>query len=130
MLRSAKIFVAVVLGLPLLLVAKLRAEDWPQWRGPNRDGVCCETGLLQSFPAEGLRVRRRVPVVWEFVSPVAAQGRVFLHDSDLSDYPGKKRLHCWDETTGQETWSHIYEVAYEDWAFEPTQEIGPVPIPI
>lgn len=34
----------------------LHADDWPQWRRPNRDGVYGETGLLKSFPAEG-RVR-------------------------------------------------------------------------
>lgn len=29
------------------------AEDWPQWRGPNRDGVCRETGLLKAWPQDG-----------------------------------------------------------------------------
>ena len=130
MLWSSKTLVAGALVLSLLLPLVLRAEDWPQWRGPNRDGVCGEVGLLQSFPADGLKVRWRAPVGWGFASPVVAQGRVFLHDSDLSDYPGKERLHCWDETTGKVDWTHIYEVAYEDWAFEPTQEIGPVATPI
>ncbi len=30
-----------------------KSADWPQWRGPNRDGVCTETGLLRSWPEEG-----------------------------------------------------------------------------
>lgn len=30
-----------------------RAADWPQWRGPNRDGICSETGLLESWPEDG-----------------------------------------------------------------------------
>ena len=30
-----------------------RAGDWPQWRGPNRDGICSETGLLKSWPEDG-----------------------------------------------------------------------------
>lgn len=30
-----------------------RAEDWPEWRGPNRDGICSETGLLDSWPEGG-----------------------------------------------------------------------------
>ena len=34
----------------LLLPMGVRADDWPQWRGPNRDGVSAETGLLESFP--------------------------------------------------------------------------------
>jgi len=28
-----------------------QAADWPQWRGPNRDGAWNETGILKSFPA-------------------------------------------------------------------------------
>jgi outer membrane protein assembly factor BamB len=30
-----------------------RSADWPQWRGPNRDGVSAETGLLAEWPADG-----------------------------------------------------------------------------
>ena len=38
----------------VLLVAPMaRAADWPQWRGPNRDGISRETGLLKQWPAEG-----------------------------------------------------------------------------
>ncbi len=36
-----------------------RADDWPQWLGPNRDGVWRETGLLDHFPAGGPHVRWR-----------------------------------------------------------------------
>jgi outer membrane protein assembly factor BamB len=31
----------------------IRADDWPQWRGPNRDGISHETGLLKEWPKEG-----------------------------------------------------------------------------
>ena len=51
-----------------------RAEDWPQWRGPNRDGAWHETGLLETFPSVGLKVRWRVPVGWGFSTPVVAKG--------------------------------------------------------
>jgi hypothetical protein len=90
-----KMLLAAVLTLPLLLSA-VQAEDWPQWRGLNRDGVCDETDLLQSLPAEGLKVCWRVPVGWGFASPA------------------KERLHCLDETTGQAVWTQGYDVAYED----------------
>jgi outer membrane protein assembly factor BamB len=108
----------------------LGADDWPQWRGPNRDGVCCETGLLESFPAGGLKVRWRAPAGWGFSSPVVAQGRVFLADSVVVKPQAKERVRCFDETTGKVLWAHEYEVAYPDWAFDPTQEIGPVATPI
>lgn len=34
-------------------------SDWPQWRGPNRDGISTDTGLLKEWPKEG------PPLVWE-----------------------------------------------------------------
>ncbi len=127
---SPRTLLAAALTLSLLASVVLRADDWPQWRGPNRDGVCGETGLLESFPAGGLKVRWRVPVGWGFSSPVVAQGRVYLADSEVKKPKAKERLHCLDETTGTALWTHVYEVAYEDWAFNPTQEIGPVATPI
>ncbi|MBI3921462.1 MAG: PQQ-like beta-propeller repeat protein [Armatimonadetes bacterium] len=130
MLCFPKTLLSAALALPLLLPAAIRAEDWPQWRGPNRDGVCGETGLLESFPAEGLKVRWRVPVGWGFSSPVVAQGRVYLADSEVVKPKAMERVHCFEETTGKALWTHVYEVAYEDWAFDPKQEIGPVATPI
>jgi len=118
------------MALALAMPAALRADDWPQWRGPERDGAWRETGLLQAFPAEGLKVRWRAPVGWGFSSPVVAQSRVYLADSELTKPKAKERLHCWDETTGKVLWTHVYDVAYEDWAFDPAQEIGPVATPI
>src|SRR5579859_8142550 len=130
MLGSPKTLLASTLTLSLLASAVLRAEDWPQWRGPNRDGVWCETGILEAFPAPGLKVRWRAPVGWGFSSPVVAQGRVYLTDSEVVKPKAKERVHCFEETTGKAIWTHANEVAYEDWAFDPKQEVGPVATPI
>lgn len=50
-------------GLSWVLVItcalKAGADDWPQWRGPNADGVSRETGLLREWPPEG------PPIVWQ-----------------------------------------------------------------
>src|SRR5262245_38548063 len=119
MLSFPKRLLVISLTLPLLLSLGLRAEDWPQWRGPNRDGVCRETGLLTSFPARGLTVRWRAPAGWGFSSPVVAKGRVYLADSDVVKPKARERVRCFDETTGKALWTHVYEVAYYDWAFDP-----------
>lgn len=39
----------------LFLVSMVQAGDWPQFRGPTRDGMCTETGLLKQWPATGPR---------------------------------------------------------------------------
>ena len=59
--------------LGLYLVAQQSvAADWPQFRGPNRDGIWNETGILESFPKEGVKIRWRQPVGGGFSSPVVA----------------------------------------------------------
>jgi outer membrane protein assembly factor BamB len=114
---------AVVVGL--LRPCGLRADDWPQWRGPNRDGVCNETGLLELFPAEGLKDRWRVPVGWGFSSPVVAQGRVFVTDAQLEQPKVREQVLCFDEVTGKSLWTYSHEATYPDWEFIPGQEQGP-----
>ncbi|HKQ38718.1 MAG TPA: hypothetical protein VJ063_11615, partial [Verrucomicrobiae bacterium] len=40
----------------------LRADDWPQWLGPKRDGIWRERGILREFPSGGPKVRWRAAV--------------------------------------------------------------------
>jgi outer membrane protein assembly factor BamB len=48
-----KTHLASLLLVCLSLHSAARADDWPQWRGPNRDDVSKEKGLLRSWPKEG-----------------------------------------------------------------------------
>ncbi|HEX6863866.1 MAG TPA: PQQ-binding-like beta-propeller repeat protein, partial [Thermoanaerobaculia bacterium] len=68
--------IPLILGLCLLAGAAL-AADWPQFRGPNRDGVSRETGLLKSWPAGGPKVLWKSPAGEGFSHVVVAGGRVF-----------------------------------------------------
>lgn len=107
-----------------------RSADWPQFRGPNRDGAWHESGLLQTFPADGLKVRWRQPAGWGWSSPVVAGGRVFLTDAELAKPTARERVHCFDERSGEPLWTHAYDVTYPDWAFVPGQGGGPTPTPV
>ena len=106
---------AAALVLPLVLAAAASAQDWPQWRGPNRDGVWRESGILEVFPSNGLQVRWRAPVGHGFSSPVVAQGCVYVTDSQL-DQPAKarERVLCFEEATGQPLWTYSHEVSFPD----------------
>jgi len=124
--------------LPLLLLAAFgwlpfaaRADDWPQFRGTNRDAAWNEAGIMQTFPPEGLKTAWRAPVGNGLSSPVVAQGRVYLIGSELEKKPkARERVHCLDEKTGQPLWSHAYDATYPDWAFDPAQNSGPNATPI
>jgi outer membrane protein assembly factor BamB len=93
-------------------VAPLRADDWPQWRGPMRDGRWRETGILESIPAGGLPVRWRARIGYGYSGPAVAQGRVFVTDRKLG--PGVERVLCFDEATGQPLWTYSYPCEYEN----------------
>lgn len=49
---KSSLFVFVLLT-GIFISGAASADDWPRWRGPNEDGVCRETGLLQSWPEGG-----------------------------------------------------------------------------
>lgn len=116
-LAYSKMTLAALPALPFLLAVTVRADDWPQWRGPNRDGMWAETRILDSFPHDGLKARWRVPVGPGWSSPVVAGGRVYVTDSELKQPKAKERVHCFQETTGKLLWTHSYDVTYPDWAF-------------
>lgn len=52
---------------------------WPQWRGPRRDGICTETGLLQSWPEGGPRLLWKTPGLGQgYSAPIITGGRIYL----------------------------------------------------
>src|ERR671936_510133 len=102
----------VALTLPLLVAAANRADDWPQWRGPNRDGVWNETGILESFPPDGLKVRWRAPVGWGYSSPVVAGGRVYVTDCVGKLPNAQERVLCFEEATAKPIWEYATDVIY------------------
>lgn len=78
--------------------------DWPQWRGPNRDGVSTETGLLAGWPEDGPRVLWSQPTGAGYSSVVVAQGRAITMAQDGED----EAVVCWDAATGDELWRFRY----------------------
>lgn len=109
----------------ILSAGLARADDWPQFGGPERDGVWKETGILQTFPAEGIKVRWRATIGAGLPSPIVSEGRVFLSDAERKQPRAWERVHCFDEKSGKELWTHTDEVTYPDWAFAPASETGP-----
>lgn len=114
----------------LLSVASAFAEDCPQFRGRDRDGVFHETGLLKTFPETGLPIRWRKPLGWGISSPVITQGRVFVTDAELNPPAAKERVLCFSEATGELLWTHAYKTDYPDWAWVHGTGVGPCGTPV
>jgi len=97
----------------------VNADDWPQWRGPNRDAIWKENGILQTFPRDGLKISWRVPVGRGWSSPIVAQHRVYLTDVEVAAPKATERVLCFDEETGKPLWIHQYKAEYPKWALDP-----------
>ena len=121
-MTAGKVVRLAAFGLALFVMAA-GAEDWTQWRGSNRDGIWNETGIIESFPATGLKIAWRAPVGAGWSSPVIAQGRVYVTDSQVARPMAKERVLCFSEADGTRLWTHEYSVEYPDWAFD--QPSGP-----
>lgn len=88
------------------------AEDWPQWRGPARDGVWRESGIIDVFPAATLEPVWRAEIGGGYSGPTVANGRVYVTDR-LTKPKQVERVHCFDEQTGKRLWSHEYDCTYQ-----------------
>lgn len=89
------------------------ADDWPQWRGPTRDGVWSETGLISKFAKPQLDAVWRVELGSGYSGPTVSDGRVYVMDR-LERPTELERVHCFDAKTGSKLWSHQYEASYRD----------------
>src|SRR6188472_4175223 len=125
----SKADLALALALLMSSPSAVLGDDWPQWRGPNRDGVWKETGIIEIFPPGGLRIAWRVPVGRGWSSPVVAQGRVYATDVQIDHSAARVRVLCFDEASGELLWSNVYPVDYPEWALSPDAG-GPRATPI
>lgn len=102
-----------------------RADDWPQWMGPQRDGVWRESGIVERFPADGPGILWRTPVGGGYAGPAVADGRVVVTDRHLAPaarnpddpfdrgaIPGTERVLCLSADDGTIVWEHTYDSEY------------------
>lgn len=122
-MSQTRLLSALVLGL--FSTGSLIADDWPQWMGPQRDGVWRETGIIEKFDTNGPPVKWRVPVKAGYVGPAVAAGKVFLLDREagkpaarqpgdraMPTIPGNERVLCLDAATGRTIWEQAYDCPY------------------
>ncbi len=121
-------FLTIVVLLASAVLPAVHADDWPQWLGPNRDGVWRETGIPDRFPEGGPKVRWRAKVSAGYAGPAVGGDRVYLLDRVLAEgaknhaepfpqRPGKgiagtERVLCLSDKDGSLLWKHEYDCPY------------------
>ena len=112
-------------ALAMSYAVGLRADEWPQWLGPERDSVWRETGIVSSFPAGGPPVVWRAEIGSGYSGPAVTQGRVYVLDrkfektadkpanpSMREGSPGTERVVCLNADDGKVLWRHEYDCPY------------------
>lgn len=104
----------LVLAASCLSLAALAApsgQDWPQWRGKDREGIWREKGIVQKFAGEQIPIKWRVPVANGYSGPTVANGRVYVTDR-ITEPSAQERVHCFDAETGKQVWTHAWDAPY------------------
>ena len=82
--------------------------EWPQWRGPHRDGHSAETNLRTEWPKEGLPVLWKVKMGLSYASFAIAEDRVY----SMAQEGGEEVVYCWNAGSGKEIWHFAYPAQF------------------
>ena len=118
MVRSLRI------ALLLLTIGGVAAAaDWPQFLGPDRNGVYPGPALAEAWPAQGPRVVWRKTVGQGFAAPVVVQNRVIV----FHRVGAQEIVDALDARTGAAVWRYQYPTAYrDDFGFDEGPRAAPV----
>jgi len=99
--------VAGLLAGVILLIAPLAAQDWPQWRGPNRDGAIAKFNPPSAWP-ERLARQWQVDVGLGYATPLIVGSRLYLFTRQGEE----EVMQALDATTGKSIWRTSYPAPF------------------
>lgn len=106
-------FRTLVFLLPILVAgassAPLSAGEWPNWRGPDQNGVAPDKGLVSTWSKAGENLLWRDDFVGRS-TPVVFDGRVCTNGRVGEDLQRVEIVACWDAETGKRLWEHRFPV--------------------
>ncbi len=114
----------IFVNLLLCIGPFARADDWPQWRGPARDGVAGVSGLPKDWPAAAPSPAWTADVGEGYSGPVISKGRVFVMGREAGSM---ETCLCFDAATGKRLWRQAYSVSYTP--VDPRAGTGPKSTP-
>ena len=119
----------VVLGTVLrpapVMAADIDPLDWPNWRGPEQNGISRETGLIDSWDPDGGpegNVLWKSPELGGISTPIVMRGKLY---TIVRSEPGTTRegekVVCVDAVTGKKIWENKFNVYLSD---VPAERVG------
>ncbi|EEF61873.1 PQQ-binding-like beta-propeller repeat protein [Pedosphaera parvula] len=97
-------------GLSLIAAVFVQAADWPQWRGPDRNGVVPAGSVIPASLPSDPKVVWKMDIGGGFSSPIVAKGKLLYLDAQND----KEVAHLVDAKSGKELWAVPYADMFED----------------
>jgi outer membrane protein assembly factor BamB len=117
MLRKLALPVALFLIVAASLLAqgprRVAVGDWPEMRGPNRDGLSRETGLISTWALNGENFLWRVPYGGRS-APIVMGNRVYVQNPASRGTGLQERVMALDADTGKMIWEHRFNLYQSD----------------
>ena len=102
---------AILVGASLTITS---AADWPEWRGPSRDGRSTETNLPSRWSPQGENLAWRIPI-GSRSAPVAFGNRLYINSPTPGDPANtQERLMAIDAETGKVVWERRFSLFLSD----------------
>ena len=87
-------------------------QDWPDWRGKNRDATWESSGIIDTFESENIEILWSTPIGPGYSGPTVSKGLVYVTDRPERPVQAERVL-CFDEKTGEQIWVYQYDCVYE-----------------
>ncbi|MHC4674982.1 MAG: PQQ-binding-like beta-propeller repeat protein, partial [Planctomycetota bacterium] len=97
----------IVFCMAMLTPAVVLGGNWTQFRGPNRDAISNETGLLRQWPAGGPKVLWSVEACQGYAGAAIHGDRVYFNDYDRKT--NEWLIRCLSFSDGEEIWRYRYK---------------------
>ncbi len=124
-MNRAVLRLTLALALAGFSAAQGAAQDWPQWRGPARDGVAVGVKLPEKLPEE-LHLRWELEVGEGRSSPIVVGNRIYIFTRRGED----ETLAAVNLATGKEIWRQDYQAPYTPNPAAASQGKGPRSTPV
>ncbi len=113
----------VLAAAALVHAAAARADQWPDWRGPNADRHAAGTGYVDSFdPEKGTNVLWTSEEAGGISTPVILDGKLYTLVRHAAGTPQEaEKVLCLDAVTGEKLWENVFNVYLSD---VPSERVG------
>jgi outer membrane protein assembly factor BamB len=115
-MSDLNIYKLILIFTGVFLVKSSASQEWPDWRGSNREGIWKETGIVKKFKNSTIPLKWSIPCGIGYSGPTVSGGKVYLTDLIEKPEPSERVL-CVDANNGKVIWTYSYACQYGNMSY-------------